>query len=117
MFPGNRKGGRAMHATDEFAQMPAGSTAGQPPMKDMLHRFDEEREISFKEETYLVRDNGAVLRRARLGARRRKLDEMWTFGSLDKHSGYFAINGHVVHRIIATAFCGPKPSHEHVVDH
>lgn len=107
-----------MHDTNKFLRMPASeSTAGQPQNDELLHRFDEEREVAFKEETYLVRDNGAVLRRARLGARRRKLDEVWTFGTLDKHSGYFAINSHVVHRIVASAFCGPKPSPDHVVDH
>lgn len=71
----------------------------------------------FKGDSYLVRDNGAVWRRSRPGARRRKLDESWTFGTVDKHSGYFVMNGHVIHRIVATAFCGPKPSSDHVVDH
>lgn len=107
-----------MHDTKTFARMPASGLSAEPPQsQELLHRFDEEREVEFKGETYLVRDNGAVLRRARSGARRRKLDEVWTFGTLDKHSGYFTINGHVVHRIAATAFCGPKPTPEHVVDH
>lgn len=107
-----------MHDTKTFARMPAsGSSPAQPHAQKLLHRFEEQREVEFKGENYLVRDNGAVLRRARTGARRRKLDEVWTFGTLDKHSGYFAINGHVVHRIVATAFCGAKPSPEHVVDH
>ncbi|MGD9816386.1 MAG: HNH endonuclease signature motif containing protein, partial [Hyphomonadaceae bacterium] len=107
-----------MHDTNTSARMPAsGSSAEQPESQELLHRFDEEREVEFKDEVYLVRDNGAVMRRARLGARRRKLDGVWTFGSLDKHSGYFTINGHVVHRIVATAFCGAKPTPDHVVDH
>lgn len=107
-----------MHDTNTSARMPAsGSSAGQPQVQELLHRFDEQREVEFKGETYLVRDNGAVLRRARTVARRRKLDDVWTFGTLDKHSGYFTINGHVVHRIVATAFCGEKPSPEYVVDH
>lgn len=107
-----------MHDTNTSARMPAsGSSAAQPQVQELLHRFDHQREVEFKGETYLVRDNGAVLRRARNGARRRKLDDVWTFGTLDKHSGYFTINGHVVHRIVATAFCGEKPSPEHVVDH
>jgi len=107
-----------MHDTDKRARTPAsGSNAVQPHADELLHRFDEEREVIYNLETYAVRDNGAVLRRARPSARRRKLDEVWTFGALDKHSGYFSINGHVVHRIVATAFCGPKPSPDHVVDH
>lgn len=107
-----------MHDTNTSARMPAsGSPAEQPQNQELLHRFDEEREVEFKGERYCVRDNGAVMRRARLGARRRKLDDIWTFGSLDKHSGYFTINGHVIHRIVATAYCGAKPSPDHVVDH
>ncbi|MBP6688877.1 MAG: HNH endonuclease [Hyphomonadaceae bacterium] len=107
-----------MHDTNMFLRMPAsGSTAGQPQNEELLHRFDEEREVAFKEETYLVRDNGAVLRRARPGVRRRKLDEFWTFGSPNKQTGYLVVCDHVVHRIVATAFHGPSPSAEHVVDH
>lgn len=107
-----------MHDTKTSARMPAsGSSAEQTQPHELLYRFDEEREVEFKDEIYLVRDNGAIMRRARLGARRRKLDDIWTLGTLDKHSGYFAINGHVVHRIVATAFCGDKPSPEHVIDH
>lgn len=107
-----------MHDMDMFARMPAtGSTAEQPSTDELLHEFDEERETVFKDETYLVRDNGAVLRRERADARRRKLDEVWTFGTLNKHSGYLVLNGHVVHQIIATAFHGPRPSTDYVVDH
>jgi hypothetical protein len=83
----------------------------------LLLSFESECQILFKGEVYLVRDNGAVLRRARPQARRRRLDEEWTFGRLNRHSGYLQINGHVVHRIVAMAFHGPKPSPDHVVDH
>ncbi|KFG67137.1 hypothetical protein JH26_23885 [Microvirga sp. BSC39] len=83
----------------------------------MLHSFEKECEVAFKEEIYLVRDNGAVFRRSRLNGRRRKLDELWTFGTLNRHSGYFEIAGVVVHRVVATAFHGPGPSPDHVVDH
>jgi hypothetical protein len=107
-----------MHDADKFARVPAsGSTDAQPPPSEMLHRFDEEREVAFKSETYVVRDNGAVLRHARPGARRRRLDEFWTFGSIDKHKGYLVICDHVVHQIVATAFHDVRPSAGHVVDH
>ena len=95
----------------------SGLTAGQPRLEGLLRRFEEERETAYKGETYRVRDNGAVLRCARPGLRRRPLDEVWSFGSLNKHTGYLVICDHVVHRIVATAFCAPKPSPEHVVDH
>ncbi len=76
-----------MHDTKTSARMPAsGSSAEQTQPHELLYRFDEEREVEFKDEIYLVRDNGAIMRRARLGARRRKLDDIWTLGTLDKHS-------------------------------
>jgi hypothetical protein len=57
------------------------------------------------------------MRCARPQRRRRPLDEIWTFGTLNRHSGYPELAGHVVHRIVATAFHGPCPSAEYVVDH
>lgn len=107
-----------MHDTNMFLRMPAsGSAAEQPQNDELLHRFDEEREVTFREEVYLVRDNGAVWRRSRDGARRRKLDEVWTFGVLNRSSGYLVISDHVVHRVVAAAFHGDPPSTGHVVDH
>jgi len=106
-----------MRDTNPFARVPAEDSSAEQPLSDMLSHFEKECEVTFKEEIYLVRDSGAVLRRARPEARRRKLDEVWTFGTLNRHSGYFEINGHVVHRIVATAFHGPGPSPGHVVDH
>jgi len=107
-----------MHDTDSFARMPAlDSKSEQPPISELLLSFERECEISFQEEVYLVRDNGAVFRRARPQARTRRLDEAWTFGTLNRHSGYLQINGHVIHRIVATAFHGQRPSPDHVVDH
>ncbi|WP_210235206.1 MULTISPECIES: HNH endonuclease signature motif containing protein [unclassified Mesorhizobium] len=107
-----------MHDTDAFARMPAlDSGAEQPPQNEILSTFEKVLEVAYKQETYLVRDNGAVFRCVRPNARRRKLDEVWTFGTFNRHSGYFEIVGHVVHRIVATAFHGPGPSPDHVVDH
>lgn len=107
-----------MHDTDSFAWAPAlASNAARSRIEELLHAFEKQREISFKEELYIVRDNGAVLRRGRLLGRRRKLDDVWTFGSFNRHSGYFDIASHVAHRIVATAFHGPAPSRDYVVDH
>lgn len=107
-----------MHDTDSFARMPAlDVSAAQPPLSELLLVFEKEMDVSFQDELYRVRDNGAVFRCARPGGRRRKLDEVWTFGTLNRHSGYFEIAGHVIHRLVATAFHGACPSSEHVVDH
>ena len=82
-----------------------------------LDCFDREVTCTYRGETYRVRDNGAVFRRRREGARLRPLDEKWTFGRADKKRGYMYISSILVHRIVATAFHGPQPSKDHVVDH
>jgi hypothetical protein len=79
--------------------------------------FEEETTHAYRGETYLVRDNGSVLRRAREGKRLRPLDETWTFGNPCKSTGYMTLSGEKVHRIVATAFHGEAPSKGHVVDH
>lgn len=82
-----------------------------------INAFEREVCCTFRGEDYLVRDNGAVLRRARSGKRPRPLDETWTFGTACKSTGYMAVAGAKVHRIVATAFHGDTPSKGHVVDH
>ena len=79
--------------------------------------FDQEKECVFKDETYSVRNNGAVMRHARPNKIKRKLDEVWTFGTKNKTNGYMYINSVRVHQIVAEAFLEPKPSPTHVIDH
>ena len=68
--------------------------------------FEKEVTCTFKGETYSVRDNGAVLRHKREGARKRPLDEKWTFGKPSEQRGYMYISSITVHQIVATAFHG-----------
>jgi HNH endonuclease len=82
-----------------------------------VNGFSVEAACSYRGESYLVRDNGAVFRCARLGLRKRPLDDVWTFGTPSSHDGYMAISGHKLHRIVATAFHGEQPSQSHIVDH
>lgn len=79
--------------------------------------FDQEKECVFKDETYSVRNNGAVMRHARPNKIKRKLDEVWTFGTKNETNGYMYINSVRVHQIVAEAFLEPKPSPTHVIDH
>lgn len=79
--------------------------------------YNEVKECIYKEETYSARDNGAVLRHQRKGMRKRKLDDIWSFGTPNIATGYMDFCGERVHRIVATAFLGPAPSEQHVVDH
>lgn len=78
--------------------------------------YNEEKQCTYKNETYLVRNNGAVLRCPKNTNSIRPLDNKWTFGNLgDK--GYLYIAGVQVHRIVATAFYGDAPTAQHIVDH
>lgn len=79
--------------------------------------YKEIRDCIYKDEKYSVRDNGAVMRHQREGMRKRKLDEVWSFGTPNVVTGYMDFCGERVHRIVATAFHGEAPSSQHVVDH
>jgi len=84
---------------------------------DLLDQYDRQVEVEYQGDRYLVRDNGAVCRKSRLGHRKRKLDDVWTFGRPDDSSGYMHVGSHVVNRIVALAFHGEQPSKQHIVDH
>ena len=79
--------------------------------------FKQEIKCIYKDEKYSVRDNGAVFRHPRDGKWPRKYDNFWTFGKPNDKHGYMEIASVRVHIIVATAFHGPKPTKEHVVDH
>ena len=83
----------------------------------MLNDFEKEIEVTYKGETYSVRDNGAVLRHPHIGSKSRPIDNVWTFGKYNTKTGYAEIGGERVHRIVATAFHGVAPTPQHVVDH
>jgi len=83
----------------------------------LIEQFDKELEVIYKNENYIVRDNGTVLRKQKPNKRKRPLDEQWTFGKQDKQKGYMYIASHPIHRIVAYAFLGTPPSKEYVVDH
>ena len=82
-----------------------------------INDYREEKTCTYKGEEYLVRDNGAVLRKARPNQRLRQLDNEWTFGNWNAKTGYFELASVRVHRIVAVAFHGVPPTEEHVVDH
>ena len=79
--------------------------------------YKEERSCTYKNEEYLVRDNGAILRKSRPNQRKRKDDDKWLFGKIDFETKYLFIGQHRVHIIVAIAFLGDPPTNEHVVDH
>jgi len=86
-------------------------------MSISVEDFNQEVEFRYKDEHYSVRDNGAVLRFALNINRQRPTDNKWTFGKINKKTGYLEIASVRIHRIVATAFHGEPPTKEHVVDH
>lgn len=79
--------------------------------------FVEEKECDYKGEHYSVRDNGAIMRHARVRKAVRKDDNIWTFGKKDDKTGYMLFCGARVHIIVAIAFFGEHDSKVYVVDH
>ncbi len=84
--------------------------------EDKFNQFTKEMKITYLDERYLVRDNGAICRQPRIDKQRRQFDDLWTFGRIGA-DGYRHIGKHPVHRVVATAFHGDPPSKGHVVDH
>ncbi len=82
-----------------------------------VNDFLDEKTCVYKGEEYLVRDNGAVLRKTPPSKKPRKLDNVWTFGKLNDRTGYLELASVRIHRIVATAFHGAPPTDEYVVDH
>lgn len=78
--------------------------------------YNIEKELFFKDEHYLIRDNGAICRLAREGKLSRKTDGVWTFGRVTDE-GYVVIGDQRVHRLVAMAFHGMPENESLVVDH
>lgn len=83
----------------------------------LLEEYKEEREIEYRGEKYLVRDNGAIMRLPKTDGTKRRLDNKWSFGTLNKDSGYLYFSSEPVHRIVACAFIYNNDKTNLVVDH
>ncbi|MEP4039263.1 HNH endonuclease signature motif containing protein [Pseudophaeobacter sp.] len=83
----------------------------------LLEIYETEVGVEYREERYRVRDNGAVYRQNEFRKRARPLDKKWTFGCQNRTTGYHFLAGVPIHRIVCTAFNGPSPTDQHVVDH
>lgn len=86
-------------------------------MIDLIDVYKEEKQCCYRGEEYLVRDNGAVLRKPKPDLKKRKWDNVWTFGTINKGTNYLTIVSAPIHRIVATAFLGDPPTEDYVVDH
>lgn len=84
----------------------------------LINTFDRVIQCEYKGRHYLVRDNGAILRLPEEGIRKSKWDNVWSFGKKDESCGYMIFPGNVrVHQVVCTAFHGPMPEPNLVVDH
>ena len=79
--------------------------------------YREEKSCVYKGEEYLVRDNGAVLRKSQPNKKTRKLDNEWTFGKKNSQKEYLEIAAVCIHHIVALAFHGEPPTSKHIVYH
>ena len=77
----------------------------------------EVRECDYRGEHYSAREDGMIMRHTKQGVRKRKFDDVWTYGNLNASNGYLFISTVRVHIIVATAFHGKHDSKEYVVDH
>jgi hypothetical protein len=77
----------------------------------------EVRECDYKGEHYSAREDGMIMRHTKQGMRKRKYDEVWTYGNLNVANGYLFVSSARVHIIVATAFHGKHDSKVYVVDH
>ena len=85
---------------------------------DLLNVFDRETQCEYKGRNYLVRDNGSILRLPKEGQRPSQYDNVWTFGKKNPTTGYMILTGNIrVHQVVCTAFNGPEPEPNMVVDH
>lgn len=86
--------------------------------QEILMVFDRETRCEYKDRQYLARDNGSILRIPKEGSRPSKWDNVWTFGTKNPDTGYMILTGKIrVHQIVCTAFHGPAPEPNMVVDH
>ncbi len=86
-------------------------------MKIDVDNFNQEKQCTYKDELYSVRDNGAILRHPKEGKKPRPLDNNWTFGKANPQNGYMHHSSARVHIIVAIAFHGNPPTQQHIVDH
>ena len=55
-----------------------------------INTFTQEKICTYRDETYSVRDNGSVLRHSRENGRKRKDDDIWTFGTSIDDKGFYS---------------------------
>lgn len=84
----------------------------------LLNEFDCEKQCEYKGRKFAVRDNGSIMRYPKDGYEPNFNDNKWTFGKKDEKTGYMMFTSAIrVHQVVCTAFHGPAPDEDMVVDH
>lgn len=85
---------------------------------NLLNLFDCEVQCEYKGRKYSARDNGAIMRHPKEGHKPNANDNIWTFGTKNDSTGYMMFTSAIrVHQVVCTAFHGPAPDGDMVVDH
>ena len=86
--------------------------------EDLINQYDCEVTCEYKERKYSARDNGAIMRHPKEGHKPNANDNIWTFGTKNESTGYMMFTSAIrVHQVVCTAFHGPAPEGDMVVDH
>ena len=85
---------------------------------ELIDEYKQEKSCEYKGDSFLARDNGAILRLPPQGKKPRKNDNVWTFGTKNLTNGYMFFTSSIrVHSVIAYAFHGKPLQENMVVDH
>lgn len=86
--------------------------------QDLINVYDCEKQCEYKGRKFAVRDNGAIMRYPKDGYEPNFNDNKWTFGTKNDSTGYMMFTSAIrVHQVVCTAFHGPAPDEDMVVDH
>lgn len=86
--------------------------------ENLINLFDCEKQCEYKGRKFGARDNGAIMRYSKEGNKPNVYDNKWTFGTKNDSTGYMMFTSVIrVHQVVCTAFHGPAPEGDMVVDH
>jgi len=86
--------------------------------QDLINVYDCEKQCEYKGRKFAARNNGAIMRYPKDGYEPNFNDNKWTFGTKNDSTGYMMFTSAIrVHQVVCTAFHGPAPDDDMVVDH
>lgn len=87
-------------------------------VENLINEYDCVRQCEYKGRKFAARNNGAIMRYPKEGYEPNFNDNKWTFGTKNDSTGYMMFTSTIrVHQVVCTAFHGPAPEADMVVDH